>query len=364
MNFKDYEDLTKCFFCKNFYQMPKILPCGFSICSKCCDSFPKITCNYCSKEHYLNGLVTNQSHLKLLKLISESQSVNTQRAYQSIENLYDNESTNHKINFLNNEFKYIQINLNALLSEKHLHKSLRLLNRNSILVVEEKYYGKISTTSLKLVNKNGLLIKQFDINNHLKYYVFDRVYDKYILVVFRQGSSQYYVHLYDSNLNFLVDKEFEYEIKNIVMGETSLYIMANGKNTHIREFSYELVKLSKFGQIKNEKKKFYIKGEVFMINNEKVFMKYENEIIVMNRSKGDVVLNFNVDNLKMSKVFFDSAQNYLVYDGFSKLSLYDQDGNFVISKKLKYHEKYDQFQLTSFKDFVFVNNEKNIILII
>lgn len=372
MSLQIIDELKKCFNCNSLIRIPKILPCGQSICSTCSINLTNIYCKYCTKEHRLNDLVINQAHLKFLELISQldnSISINNlsedRHVMKNIQNtvIHDNDNSTNKINYLNNEFKYKIHNLTNILKFKPVRKEFKVLNHNMVLVVTEVFHGKINTTYLQLV-ENKTVKTQIEINNHLVNFFSCFVNDRYILVVFTSGKRIYNFHLFDLSLNLVIKKDFNFEIKKVIMNEFNIYILSDQKKTYIREYGFELVKLAKFGQIKNPKRSFYIRGNVINVTSDKIFTNHESSIIVLSKGKGEVLLKFNADDLTTSIVFLDKMNNYLVFNGFSKLSLYNSNGELITANKIRYPERFDEFQLTQSGHFAFINSSKNFIIVL
>ena len=371
MSLKSIEELTRCFFCKIIYNIPKILPCGFSICLNCSEKYSQIDCRLCNGHHALKDLITNQSHKTFLDLMDEIQSQDTntnvpvmRKNVNEINTDNNEEQEVLKINLLNNEFNYVLFNLSPYLSQKPIHKSIKPLNKRTVLLIEERFIGKISTTVLNVIDHDGSIVRQHEENNHLTYYFCDCVNDKYILLVFRKGRNEYFAHFYDYKFNLLLTKDFQFEIEKFLLNDTNIYTLASEKKTYVREYNFELVKLRKFGQNKHSKKSFYIKGEIFRITSDKIYTKFENDILVLTKGKGDVLLRFSVDELKTSIVYVDNFQNFLVYNRFNRLSMYNQNGVYVTSNKIRYPEIFDEFLLTNTNNYVFVNKKNNFVLIV
>lgn len=374
MSLQIIDELKNCFNCNSLIRIPRVLPCGQSICSNCSINLANFYCKYCTKEHCLNDLVINQAHLKFLELISKLDSSSTfsnlsedRHLLRNTQNkqINDNDNTANKINYLNNEFKYKIHNLTSILRFKTVHKVFKVLNQNTVLVVTEVFHGKINTTYLQLVENKKVIIET-EINNHLISFFSCYVNDKYILVVFTNGKRMYYFHLFDFGLKLIIQKAFNFEINKIIMNESNIYIMSNEKKTYIREYGFELVKLAKFGQNKNQKRSFYIHGNVINVTSDKIFTNtnHESSVIVQSKGKGEVLLKFNVDDLNTSVVFLDKINNYLVFNGYSKLSLYNSNGELIATNKIRYPECFDEFQLTQSGHFAFINNSKNFIIVL
>lgn len=370
MSLEIIEELKKCFNCSSLIRIPKVLPCGQSICLNCSVTQSRIFCKYCSKEHLLNDLAVNQAHYKFLELISKLNSscgmrdVPEQRqemVQDRNEAICDNDISSSKIAYLNNEFKYKMYSLSSFLTYKPIRKAIRAINKNLVLFVTEVFHGKINTTYLQLIS-NYRIINEKEINNHLFYFFSCSANEKKILIVFSNGKKYFELQLFDLDLNLLVSKNFNFEINKIIMNETNIYILSDCKKNYIHEYGFELVKLAKFGQNKNPKRSFYIQGDVINVTSEKIFTKHDNCILVLSKGKGEVLLKFSVDELSSSCVFLDKMNNYLVYNGFSKVSLYNSTGELIISNKIRYQEQFDEFQLTQSGHFAFLNNSKNFIL--
>ncbi|RNA24104.1 hypothetical protein BpHYR1_008929 [Brachionus plicatilis] len=373
MSLQIIEELKKCFNCNSLIRIPKVLPCGQSICSNCSGTLSAFFCTYCRKEHILNDLVVNQAHYRFLELINKlSSSMTTEGLPEQRQNVtsarndavYDNDnSSSNKIAYLNNEFKYQISNLACFLRYRPIRKQIKVLNHNLVLLVTEVFHGKINTTYLQLISNNKI-INETEINNHLVYFFACCANQKYILVVFSNGKKKFDFRLFDLDLNLIVQKDFFFEINKIIMNETNIYVLSDHEKTCIIEYGFELVKLAKFGQNKNPKRSFYIQGNVINVTPDKIFTKHESCINVLSKGKGEVLIKFNVDDLKSSCVFLDKMSNFLVYNGFSKLSLYNSTGELVIANKIRYPEQFEEFQLTQSGHFAFVNNSKNFILIL
>jgi hypothetical protein len=190
---------------------------------------------------------------------------------------------------------------------------------------------------------------------------------KYLLLAFEKGSDDFYIVLFDAGLNELRTKKIAYEFNDIYMSESKFYLLrANSKEKLINEYDYDFHFINSYGQSKRKKKKFFIEGSVFAIENDKVYTKYENTVSVLAKASGNVLHQFDLDDLITSRIFLDfDKEKFLVFNGYQKLSYYNHSGELVNFNKIRVaSEKFDEFQFIKSGYFAFINNQKNLILII
>ena len=117
VDLKELTGLITCFNCSKIYDVPKILPCGNSICRKCLvKAQSKLFCNMCSTEHLLapdDELKTNFAILDLVKSVKQT-------TYKE-KNVFfsDEEQTHGKPGEKNTEFtEQIKLSSQRKLNEK------------------------------------------------------------------------------------------------------------------------------------------------------------------------------------------------------------------------------------------------------
>lgn len=394
LNLTDLNDLIKCFNCQKDIEIPIVLSCGFSVCLDCCRVKQSIDCFYCNSTHLLNpeSLIPNQIHLKLLNIIKRTSNYNP---YDSIDDENDkfnsqdknkrlslefsnSPSTRHMLNeiasksssfrrvlWLNNEYNYVKINLKQHFPEiSPICSSIKVLSSNRVLFLYELLYGKVVSTFLNIINLNGQVENKKEINFEFTYYSTDYVYGDFILILFRKTNSNYILHFYDSSLTLIQEKSLDLQIAYIVMNDSKIYIITNNKKAIVNEYDYKLNKICSFGQVQNEKKGFYIKGEIFYIRDEFIFSKSDDDVLIMSKGNGELVSKIKIDDLKISQIFKDNDENYLVFNRYNKLTLFNKNGQMLIHNKIRFKEKFDEFFLLKSGRFVFIDKKTQIVLII
>ena len=99
INDNEIRDLLKCFICSRTFDVPKVMPCGVSVCETCISkSYDSVDCSYCNQKHEIskNGFSTNYSIDRLLKLIEKRskdfgfQEIKKDRTNNNLNHIYDN----------------------------------------------------------------------------------------------------------------------------------------------------------------------------------------------------------------------------------------------------------------------------------
>ncbi|CAF1067979.1 unnamed protein product [Brachionus calyciflorus] len=268
-----------------------------------------------------------------------------------------------KISHLNNYNQQRLINLDHLMDTFLLAKFIGLISKNKILILYEKVYGKVTSIFLKIGYLDGTLLYEQEVRNKgsLNNYC---IYDNNILVHFRKGHKDHIIHLYDTSLKLIQDHAIYFDIESLLMNDDSIFLISE-KKPFVNEFDFKLNYKKSYGQKTKEQKAFYVKDEIFAITDMKIFVKMENEVRLLNRANGEFLCKIDFDDLKISTIFLDfNKEKYLVFNGFDKLSYYNHKGELIISSKLRIKEVFNQFQYSRSGHFAFINNKKNIILVI
>ncbi|CAF1064115.1 unnamed protein product [Brachionus calyciflorus] len=179
-----------CRFCNKYFNEPKVLPCGESVCSKCLPEFGSFVCKLCSKNHTVseNDLPTNKNLSKILEeiRISEKSKAKIQEFNVKIEDI------ENKLNEL--KLKKVQLEVEVLEHCRSIISEIDLIAEDNInqinniredLIKEVTEYQntclnnltKYSKYLVKLSEENKLL--NHEKNSILAKKDFDEKLDKY-----------------------------------------------------------------------------------------------------------------------------------------------------------------------------------------
>ncbi len=193
-----------------------------------------------------------------------------------------------------------------------------------------------------------------------------KVFDKAILIAFQKQRQTTIVQMYDLNLKLLRDQSFKFEVQGLFMNEERIFLLKDTKSSPlINEYDYEFILREQFGQIKYEKKPYYIKNEIVTIDNQKIYVKLDDELRILCINSGEVLSKINIIDLKISKIYLDQKrEKFLLFNGYNKLSYFNHLGTLLVDNKLRFDENFNEFQFTRSGHFAFINTNKNFLLAI
>lgn len=268
-----------------------------------------------------------------------------------------------KLSCLNNVIHQRTIKLDNLIDKCILNKFIGLISKNKALVLYEKVFGKVTSVFIKIIYFNGTVLYEREICN-IGSLVNYCVHNRHILLEFLVGKNEHIIHLYDTKLKFIQEKCIDYNIESIIMNSDTLVICSK-KQPFVNEYDYELNSLRSYGQKKNEKKSFFVKDQIFAITNQKLYLRYQNEVRILCRFNGEMLSRIMIDGLKTSQIYLDfNKEKFIIYNGANKLSYHNHKGEMIQSTILKTNKCFDEFQYSKSGHFGFIDTKKNIILII
>lgn len=270
-----------------------------------------------------------------------------------------------KIDYFNNNYQQRVFDFSRLIGDDPLTKNIGIISKNKFLILHEKIIGKVKLTFAKIVYYDSSILHELeikDVGNFVTYLI----YDKYILLAFKNSRKNYILQMYDLSLTMLKDVEVNYEISYLLMNDDRIFVIAESK-PQINEYDLELKYRLSFGQMSNEKKPFYVKEEIIAINAEKIFVKYDSVLRLVCRNTG-LILNTieKIDNLKQSTIFLDyQKEKYIVFNGYDKVTYYNHKGEQITHNKLRnVNKKFHEFQFSRSGHFAFINYDECTILVI
>jgi hypothetical protein len=172
--------------------------------------------------------------------------------------------------------------------------------------------------------------------------------------------------MYDLNLNLIKDLEVDYEISYMLMNEDNVFLISDSEpivNKYDMSFKYDV----SFGQVKSEKKKHFVKDEIFAITRDKLFAKYNSTIRVMQLASGELLHKIDkIEDLANSTIYLDfNKEKYIIFNGYNQVSFYNHKGDVITSNKLrKLERKIEEFQFSRSGHFAFINYEQSVVLVI
>lgn len=268
-----------------------------------------------------------------------------------------------KLSCLNNVIHQRTIKLDNLIEKCILVKFIGLISKNKTLVLFEKVFGKVTSVFMKIVYFNGTVLHEREICN-IGTLVNYCVYNKHILLDFQIGKNDHIIHLYDTKLKFIQESCIGYKIQSIIMNSDTV-VLCSKKQPYVHEYDYELNNLRSYGQKNKEKKTFFVKDEIFAITNQKIYVRYQNEIRLLCRFNGELLSKIAIDDLKTSQIYLDfNKEKYIMYNFSNRLSYYNHKGEMIKSTILKTNECFNEFQYSKSGHFGFIDKKKNLILII
>ncbi|RNA23892.1 hypothetical protein BpHYR1_051363 [Brachionus plicatilis] len=280
----------------------------------------------------------------------------------SYDSVYKTDILN-KLSCLNNTILQRLIKLDHLVEKCILVKHIALISKNNVLILYEKVFGKVTSVFMKIVYFNGTVLYEREVCNvgSLTNYC---VYHRHIVLDFQIGKNQHILHLYDTKLKFIQESSINYKIESILMSNDTILVISN-KQPYVHEYDYELNNLRSYGQKSKEKKPFFVKDEIFALTDQKIFVKYQNEMRLLCRFSGELVSKIVIDGLKASKIYLDfNKEKYLVFSELNKLCYYSHKGELIKCNIIKTKENFGEFQYSRSGHFGFIDNKKNLILII
>lgn len=271
----------------------------------------------------------------------------------------------NKLENINNNFQHRLFDLNHAMHPNPICKSFCLLSKNKALVIYEKLFGKVKITFLKIVYFDGSVVKEVEIKD-VGTLITSYLHIPYILLGFKKGERDYVVHMYDIDLKFRKDHHVKFEIVSFLMNKEYIFITRTHKD-YVCEYNHDLSFRKSFGQIKNEKEPFYVKGEIVAITLEKIYVRLEDTLRILTADKGELIHSIVIDTLiqPKSRIFLDThREKYIVYNGFEKIAYHNHKGVELKSNKLRNSVPYDGFFYTITGHFGFIDEKNNAILVI
>ncbi len=275
-----------------------------------------------------------------------------------------------KINNFNNSFQHRLVDFNQFITDINpINKSIDLIAKNKALVVYEKIYGKVKQTSMQLFYTDRTLLCEAHVKN-IGNYVTHHVFNKHLVIAFRRSKKDLVVQLYEiKGLHVIKTLPIDYEITRLLLSDELVYLISE-KKPFINVYDLELNYKNSFGQITSPDKQFYIKDDLITIQSEKMYLKSQEKVSIIDINNGEVISSIkfpDVPNLKTVTICVDfNKEKYLVYNGFNKLSYYNSKGEKLVDNKLRQNSRlnFEMFQYSKSGHFGFINMDKNIILIV
>ncbi len=279
-----------------------------------------------------------------------------------------------KLNRLNNDLHLNIIDFASYNDKSMVTVSVGLISKNMILFVDEKIYGKVRSTRLRIINHENRVLRTSEVCQQLEIYRTLCVCANSILLVFEDCRANFLVKLFDLNLNFKFEKRLKFELSSVLMSDTRIYLICQtdlklfslSTKPIVHEYDLELKKLQAFGQNTKEKRRYFVRGEIVAITSEKISVKDRNEIRIINYASGEFLYKFTFDGIVQSKIYLEHfTGNYLIWNGYKKFIYLDSLGNEIIHNKLRLYERYafNEFQLCNSGCFGLINFERSFIVI-
>ena len=239
------------------------------------------------------------------------------------------------------------------------------LSRCKLVVYSKKQHF------LKIINQKCEELSSLEINSKL---ILKQIicFKNKIATLFQNNSTKnYYLIIYDENLNLTSYKSFAYDLSLCVLN--SLQVICWKRKEHqCVIFDHDLNELIQIGQIKDINEPFYLcdgvehDGFLLDVSQTKILfyfsnLKNEHSIKIINRETGilDGVINIPFDNVS-KLIKFDSKSNILMKSYPDNiLRLYNSTGEFLMSRTINQFTDLDQFYLISSDEIVFYNRGNN-----
>ena len=111
---------------------------------------------------------------------------------------------------------------------------------------------------------------------------------------------------------------------------------------------------------------FYVKGELLTLHSDKIFVKSQEKLVIINQETGLLICSFEIPDIKICQVIVDFAkEKYLVYNKFNKLSYYNHKGELQQDNKIRFNSVvFDTFKYSITGHFAFLNADKNLVLVV
>ena len=423
--------LLKCSCCSNEYDTPKILPCGNNICESCVQRAKKsrtpdsVKCSHSTQSHDFSAsttLETNHALVEVLRIFqkkstaennatenshhnynappSTTSSTHTTTPKQSHSKVVQELITNFtkarlvdpnsdedehdvpsilatKIKQINNDLNALEINFSYLVDKTLVTKSVGLISRDRILFVDEKIYGKVRSTRMRLLDAECRILNSVEICQQLEIYQTFCIHGQFILLAFEDCRNDFLLKLYDLNLNKLCEKYVKHDLSSILMTNTRIYLISQARSDVfslskssrgvINEYDYTLKKIKSYGQSDKEKKRFFVRGDIISITEEKITVKDKNEMRIVCTNTGKLLHTFTFDGIATSKIYMDPlTENYLAWNGFKKILYIVGQGHVISHNKLRLYEQivFNEFQLCTSGCFGLISYENNFIFIV
>ena len=270
-----------------------------------------------------------------------------------------------KIKTFNNSFQHRLFDLNVFIDKSAIASHFGLISKNKLFLLFEKIFGKVKSTFIQIIYYDGSVLKEVEIKD-VGAFVCYKLFDKAILIAFQKQRKTTVVQMYDLNLKLVRDQSFKFEVQGLFMNEERIFLLKDTKSSPlINEYDYEFVLREQYGQIKNEKKPYYIKNEIVTIDNQKIYVKLDDELRILCINSGEILSKINIVDLKISKIYLDQKrEKFLLFNGYNKLSYFNHLGNLLVDNKLRFDENFNEFQFTRSGHFAFINTNKNYLLAI
>lgn len=268
-----------------------------------------------------------------------------------------------KLSCLNNTVQQRLIKLDHLIEKSILVKFIGLISKNKVLILYDKVFGKVTSVFMKVVYFNGTVLYEREVCN-IGTLVDYCIYHRNIVLNFEIGKNQHILHLYDTNLKFIQESGISFKIESILMNSDTILITSK-KQPYVHEYDYELNSLRSYGQKRKEQKPFFVKDEVFALTNQKLYVKYQDELRLLCRFNGELLSKLIINDLKTSKIYLDfNKEKYITFSGLNRLCYLNHKGEMIKCNKLKTKDTFDEFQYSRSGHFGFINKKNNFILII
>jgi hypothetical protein len=271
-----------------------------------------------------------------------------------------------KIKNFNNSFQHRIFDLNVFIDKTAIASHFGLISKNKLFLLFEKIFGKVKSTFLQIIYYDGTILKEVEIKD-VGAFVCYKVFDKAILIAFQKTRQNTIVQMYENpSLKLLRDQSFKFDVQALFMNEDRIFILKDTKSSPlIHEYDYDFILREQYGQMKHEKKPYYLKNEIVTIDNQKIYVKLDDELRILCINSGEILSKINIVDLKISKIYLDQKrEKFLLFNGYNKLSYFNHLGVLLVDNKLRFDENFNEFQFTRSGHFGFINTDKKYLLAI
>ena len=277
-----------------------------------------------------------------------------------------------KIRNLNNKFQHRCIELAPVLAADlpTISKEVAVLSKNKLLLIYQKLFGKIKSLFVKVVYYDGSVLREIEIKNVGVFHA-HVVHARTLLLLFKKSKRDYVLQRYDMFLKLERELAIEYEVSAVLMNESRIFLVrersGRAADDCVYEYDCDLRFVDAFGQVKSRRAPYYVRGDIFAICNEKIYVKHESEIRLVSRTSGELLVAYEVlsENLKNVKIFLDNnKEKYVLFNRFNKISYLNHKGELIGENKLRDSDFYDDFQYTKSGHFAFVDYKRDTVLIL